>query len=72
MLIGKTIKGYKIKKLIGTGGFGAVYQAFQPVVHREVAVKIILPVYGNESSFARRLNWKHKLLLVCSIPTLCP
>ena len=29
---------------IGSGGFGVVYRAVQPVVEREVAVKIILPV----------------------------
>ena len=42
-LSGQTLKGYELKELIGQGGFGAVYRAYQTLVKREVAVKIVLP-----------------------------
>ena len=35
------IKGYELQDLIGEGAYGAVYRAHQPVVDREVAVKIL-------------------------------
>ena len=39
---GKTIKGYAIGDELGAGGFGAVYQAHQAVLKRDVAIKVIL------------------------------
>jgi WD40 repeat protein/serine/threonine protein kinase len=61
-LSGKTIKGYELQKLIGAGGFGAVYKAFQPAVKREVAVKIILPEYVNHPEFVRRFEAEAQLV----------
>ena len=37
-LTGQTIRGYELRRQIGTGGFGTVYRAYQQVVDREVAV----------------------------------
>jgi serine/threonine protein kinase len=47
-LSGTLIKGYELQERIGSGGFGAVYKAYQTTVGREVAIKIILP--GCQSS----------------------
>lgn len=55
-LSGQTLKGYELRQLIGRGGFGAVYRAYQPVVEREVAIKIILPEYANHPNFVRRFE----------------
>ncbi len=40
-LVQRTIRGYELREHIGAGGFGAIYRAYQPVVDREVAVKVI-------------------------------
>ncbi|MFQ5502350.1 MAG: tetratricopeptide repeat protein [Phycisphaerae bacterium] len=42
-LVGRTIGQYSIRKLIATGGMGAVYQAEQAHPKRTVALKIIRP-----------------------------
>src|SRR5712692_3776955 len=53
---GQVIKGYELRQHIGSGGFGAVYRAYQAVVEREVAVKIILQQYANQPDFIRRFQ----------------
>jgi WD40 repeat protein/serine/threonine protein kinase len=55
-LSGQVIKGYELRQSIGVGGFGAVYKAFQPIVEREVAIKVILPIYANHPDFIRRFE----------------
>ncbi|MBK8784738.1 MAG: helix-turn-helix domain-containing protein [Anaerolineales bacterium] len=55
-LTGRAIRGYALAERIGKGGMGTVYRAVQPNVEREVAVKIILPVYANHPDFIRRFE----------------
>ena len=56
-LSGETLGQYKLGELLGAGGMGAVYRAYQESLHREVAVKVIYTrVAGNaeyEERFAR-------------------
>ncbi len=54
--VAKKIRGYELRELIGTGGFGVVYRAYQPAVDREVAIKAILPVHANDPDFVRRFE----------------
>src|SRR5260370_40504087 len=53
---GQVIRGYELREHIGSGGFGAVYRAYQAVIEREVAVKIILQQYANQPDFIRRFQ----------------
>ena len=55
-LTGQVIRGYELRERVGTGGFGAVYRAYQPIVGREVAVKVILPQFANHPDFIRRFE----------------
>ncbi len=43
ILSGQTLKGYEIHGCIGQGAFGAVHRAYQPVIDREVAIKVFSP-----------------------------
>jgi WD40 repeat protein/serine/threonine protein kinase len=59
---GQTIKGYELRKKIGEGGFGQVYLAYQPLLKREVAVKVILERYVNNPEFIRRFEAEAQLI----------
>lgn len=61
-LSGQTIKGYELRELIGQGGFGAVYRAYQAAVEREVAIKIILPEHANNPEFIRRFESEARVI----------
>jgi serine/threonine protein kinase len=59
---GRNIKGYELRERIGTGGFGAVYRAYQPLIAREVAMKIILPEYASQPDFIHRFEVEAQLV----------
>jgi len=50
------IRGYEILNTIGKGGFGRVLHAYQRVVTREVAIKVIDERYSNDVNFIRRFE----------------
>jgi DNA-binding CsgD family transcriptional regulator/energy-coupling factor transporter ATP-binding protein EcfA2 len=61
-LIGTTVKGYELTELIGEGGFGMVYRAYQESVNREVALKVVLPEHANHPEFIRRFETEAQLV----------
>ena len=71
-IIGKTLRGYEMKKELGRGGFGAVYQAHQSLLKRDVAVKVILPKYANEPDFIRRFEYEAELIARLEHPFIVP
>src|SRR3989304_672113 len=58
----QVVKGYELTERIGSGGFGAVYRAYQYTVGREVAVKVILPGFANHPDFIRRFETEAQLV----------
>jgi WD40 repeat protein/DNA-binding XRE family transcriptional regulator len=65
-------RGYELREPIGAGGFGAVYRAEQPGVGREVAVKVILPVYANRPEFIRRFETEAQIVARLEHPHIVP
>ena len=57
-----TIQGYELLERIGSGGFGAVYRAYQSTLGREVAIKVILPTYANHPEFIRHFEREAQLI----------
>ena len=47
---------YEIVKPLGRGGMGAVYQAFDPVLEREVALKVMLPETAGDPEQKQRFE----------------
>ena len=52
--VGGTVGKYEIRSQLGTGGMGAVYLAFDPLIEREVALKVLSPDIGNSSIAVQR------------------
>ena len=71
-LSGQTIKGYELRELIGNGGFGAVYRAYQPSVDREVAIKLILPEHADDPDFIRRFESEAQVVARLEHPHITP
>jgi WD40 repeat protein/serine/threonine protein kinase len=71
-LNGKSIRGYQLGDLIGVGGFGSVHRAYQTIVDREVAIKIILPEYANQQNFIRNFEREAQLVARLEHPHIVP
>jgi WD40 repeat protein/DNA-binding SARP family transcriptional activator len=66
------VRGYELRELLGSGRFGAVYRAHQPVVGRDVAVKIILPQFADDPDFIRRFAVEAELVARLEHPHIVP
>ena len=71
-LSGRAIRGFELGDRMGEGGFGVVYRAIQPLVEREVAVKIILPRYADHPEFIRRFEAEAQLVARLEHPHIVP
>ncbi len=71
-LSGRSIKGYELRDQIGSGGFGAVYRAYQASVRREVAIKVILGEHASNPDFVRRFEVEAQLIARMEHPYIVP
>jgi serine/threonine-protein kinase len=46
---------YRLRRLLGTGGVGAVYEAEHVMLHKAVAVKLLLPEMAREEEMLERM-----------------
>jgi WD40 repeat protein/serine/threonine protein kinase len=66
------IRGYQIREHLGSGHAGVVYRAFQPVINRDVAIKVILPQFANHPDFIRRFEVEAQLIARLEHPHIVP
>lgn len=69
---GRTHRGYVLAEVIGEGAFGTVYRAVQPVVGREVAVKVVRSELADDPSFIRRFDAEARLVARLEHPNIVP
>jgi len=55
-LNGQTLGQYELRDLLGVGGMGAVYRAYQPNLRRMVAVKILKPELSGDPGYVERFT----------------
>jgi WD40 repeat protein/serine/threonine protein kinase/DNA-binding XRE family transcriptional regulator len=71
-IVERGVRGYQIGEVLGSGGFGAVYRAVQPLIEREVAIKIILPHLADRPAFIRRFEAEAQLVARLEHPHIVP
>ena len=54
-LLGSHISEYVIQERIGAGGMGIVYRAVQPLIGKQVAIKVLKPGLGDATELVPRL-----------------
>jgi hypothetical protein len=51
-----TLGGYEVEGVIGQGGMGIVLKAFEPALHRPVAIKVLSPALAGSATARRRFS----------------
>lgn len=60
-LVGRTINGrYRLESLLGDGGMGTVYRAYDLNLDRQVAIKLMHAHFARREEFRARLNQEAK------------
>jgi serine/threonine protein kinase len=70
-LIGKVLGHCRVVAKIGEGGMGVVYRAYDELLHRDVAVKVVNKSAGLESSVGRTLLDEARASSSLSHPNIC-
>jgi WD40 repeat protein/DNA-binding SARP family transcriptional activator len=69
---GLTVRGYEMREELGRGAFGSVHRAYQPIVGREVAIKVIRPELADDPAFIRRFEAEAQLVAGLEHPHIVP
>jgi len=69
---GSEFAGYRIERLLDRGGMGLVYEARDPLLGRNVALKIIAPEYTRDSTAAARFKSEARLAASLEHPNIVP
>ena len=67
----RTVGRYQIREVLGTGGFATVYRAYDPVLDREVALKVLHPHLGRDADTRQRFVAKAGRWRASGTPTSC-
>ena len=67
---GAHVGKYEIVKLLGRGGMGAVYHAFDPVLERAVALKVMLPEVAGDPEHKQRFEREARAVARLSHPAV--
>lgn len=71
-LSGQSVGPYKLERLLGVGGMGAVYESYQASVQRNVAVKILPASLAHEPGYLERFKREVELAARLEHPHILP
>ena len=66
------IRGYEIHEELGRGSYGVAFRATQPVIGRDVAIKVISARYANDADFIRRFETEAQIIAQLEHPQIVP
>jgi hypothetical protein len=67
---GQRLNRYEVLDLLGSGGMGSVYRAFDPTLGREVAIKALARTFRGDSASLRRFEREARVLAALSHPNI--
>ena len=70
--VGSEFVGYRIDELIGRGGMGVVYRAFDLRLKRTVALKLMAPELSLDARFRERFSHEAELAISLEHPNVVP
>ena len=70
--VGVELAGYRIDSLVGRGGMGVVYRAWDARLKRHVAVKLISPALSENGTFRERFLTESELAASLEHPNVIP
>src|SRR5215210_535630 len=70
--VGTNIAGYRIERLLGRGGMGAVYLAEDTALGRKVALKLLSPELADNERFRERFLRESRLAASLDHPSVVP
>ena len=71
-LTGRNLGPYQLQTLLGKGGMGSVYRAFQPNLKRMVAVKVLLSKLATDPDFEARFQQEAQIAASLQHPNIVP
>jgi serine/threonine-protein kinase len=71
-VIGSDFVGYRIEDLIGRGGMGVVYRAYDLRLKRTVALKLVAPSLARDERFRSRFERESELVMSLEHPNVVP
>src|SRR5215475_4989836 len=70
--IGNDFLGYRIEELLGRGGMGVVYRAYDLRLKRPVALKLVTPSLARDEQFRERFERESELVMSLEHPNVVP
>jgi Protein kinase domain len=69
---GSDFLGYRIEELLGRGGMGVVYRAYDLRLKRPVALKLVAPALARDERFRERFARESELVMSLEHPNVVP
>src|SRR5579862_5609673 len=72
LFAGSFVAGYRLESLIGAGGMGAVFRAYDEALSRTVALKVLAPALAGNAEFGERFIRKARAVGALVHPHVIP
>ena len=69
---GTMLGPFRIVRVLGVGGMGTVYEAEDPRLEREIALKVLPPEFLHDATFAKRFAQEGRVIASLEHPNIVP